>query len=106
MFFRHGRYFIMSLVAHRLPNVINRADLTLSSDDRNALSVQTNELAEMIYAQSEPLQAEKGYLAIFRNLTDSQFLADGVLDRLAVIDGWAEMAEGKQPQSPTSTIQL
>jgi hypothetical protein len=37
----------------------------------------------LIYAQSEPLQEIKGYLSIFRNLTDSQPLADAVLDRLA-----------------------
>ncbi len=101
MFFRHGRYFIMSFVAHRTSDVLNRADFSLSADDRNSLSVQTNELAEMIYAQSEPLQAEKGYLAVFRNLTDSQFLADGVLDRLAEKDTFRKMQEG--PQAPPHT---
>ena len=47
------------------------------------ISQQTNELAELIYAQSVPQQTFKGYLSIFRNLTDSQPLADAVLDRLA-----------------------
>jgi hypothetical protein len=32
------------------------------------------------------MQTVKGYLAIFRNLTDSQPLADGVLQRLAQQD--------------------
>jgi hypothetical protein len=82
MFFRHGRYFLMAFVAHRAPDIINRAELTLAEPDRTRLSQLTNELAEMIYAQSESVRAFKGYLSIFRNLTDSQPLADGVLDRL------------------------
>ena len=86
MFFRHGRYFIMAFVAHRLPNVISRLQLTISPEDESFISRQTNEIAELIFAQSQPLQGIKGYLSIFRNQTDSQPLADAVLDRLAEQD--------------------
>jgi hypothetical protein len=83
MFFRHGRYFIMAFVAYSSMDVIGRPEFALSVADQTLLSQRTNEIAELIYAQSQPLQAFKGYLAIFRNLTDSQPLADGVLQRLA-----------------------
>ncbi len=87
MFFRHGRYFIMACVAHRSGDIIRRPELALSVAGQTLLSQRTNELAELIYAQSQPLLADKGYLSIFRNLTDSQSLADGVLQRLAQQDG-------------------
>lgn len=83
MFFRHGRYFIMTFVALRSPQIITRAAHDLSPDERTELSRQANELSELIYAASEDRQWEKGYLAIFRNLTDVQPLADKVLQRLA-----------------------
>jgi len=83
MFFKHGRYFIMAFVALRCPQTISRAAHDLNSDEQTELSRQANELSELIYAASEDLQGEKGYLAIFRNLTDAQPLADKVLKRLA-----------------------
>ena len=83
MFFRHGRYFVMAFVAHCLQEVVRRPQLTVSADDERLISQQTNELAELIYAQSMPQQNFKGYLSIFRNLTDSQPLANSVLDRIA-----------------------
>ncbi len=86
MFFRHGRYFIMSFVMHRSSEVLNKPVHFLSEDDKTALSRRTNELSELIYAESEHLQAYKGYLSIFRNLTDSQPLADRVIAKLAEID--------------------
>ncbi len=86
MFFRHGRYFIMTLVAHGSAEVINRPELMLSSPDQILLSQRINQVAELIYAQSQPLLADKGYLSIFRNLTDSHPLADDVLQRLAQQD--------------------
>jgi hypothetical protein len=82
MFFRHGRYFIMAFIAHRSEDVIGRPEFALSSPDQNLLSQRINEIAEAIYTQTQPLQTVKGYLAIFRNLTDSQPLADGVMQRL------------------------
>jgi hypothetical protein len=96
MFFRHGRYFIMAFIAHRSPDVVQRSGLALSQTDQTLLSQLTNELAELIYAQSQSLQGLKGYLSIFRNLTDSQPLADGVLQRLVEQDA--------QRPFPTSTV--
>ncbi len=82
MFFRHGRYYIMCFVAHRSRDVLNKPDHQLSDDDRRLLSQRVNEISELIYAESTPLQGIKGYLSIFRNLTDSQPLADQVIVRL------------------------
>lgn len=83
MFFRHGRCLIMSFVARQCVGVLNRAAHDLTEEERTELSRATNELSEIIYAESVELQAFKGYLAIFRNLTDAQPLADRVLRRLA-----------------------
>jgi len=82
MFFRHGRYFVMAFVAKQAAEIINRPELTLSATEQIELSHLTNELSELIYATSVPLQSVKGYLSIFRNMTDSQPLADNVLERL------------------------
>ncbi len=86
MFFRHARYFIMAFVALRSADVIGRPQLELAPADRTLLSQRTNELSELIYAMTEPLQGDRGYLAIFRNLTDSQPLANSVMQRLAAQD--------------------
>ncbi|WP_426701666.1 AIPR family protein [Rhodanobacter sp. Col0626] len=86
MFFRHGRYFIMAFVAHRSADVIEKPQLELSVEEQALLSRRTNQLSELIYSTSEPLQGYKGYLGIFRNLTDAQPLADTVLQRLAAED--------------------
>jgi hypothetical protein len=98
MFFRHGRYFIMAFIAHRSADVLGRLEFALSSADQTLLSRRTNEIAETIYVQSEPLQAVKGYLSIFRNLTDSQPLADGVIHRLAQQDAQRQVAQDAQRQ--------
>jgi len=92
MFFRHGRYFTMAVVAHRCADVMGRPEMALSTADQTVLSQRTNELSELIYAQSQPLQTLKGYLSVFRNLTDSQPLADGVLQRLAEQDARRQAA--------------
>lgn len=104
MFFRHGRYFIMAFIAHRSPDVVERPGLALSESDQTVLSQRTNELAELIYAQSQPLQSVKGYLSIFRNLTDSQPLADSVLQRLAEQD--TQRAASVTANAPTQSQQL
>jgi AIPR protein len=102
MFFRHGRYFIMAFVAHRSPEVLATPQLGLSEADQNVLSQRINELAEIIYAESTPLQSFKGYLSIFRNLTDSQPLADGVLRRLAEQDRQQAPAVPASASTPNS----
>ncbi|WP_184446228.1 AIPR family protein [Rhodospirillum centenum] len=102
MFFRHGRYFVMAFVAHRLPDLIRRSDLALSEADRTTLSRKVNELSELIYAVSHPWLTSKGYLSIFRNLTDAQPLANAVLDRLAEQDAAARLAASSTPASTSS----
>lgn len=97
MFFRHGRYFIMAFVAHRSADVIEKPQLELSVEEQILLSQRTNQLSELIYAASEPLQGYKGYLGVFRNLTDAQPLADTVLQRLATIDAQPPAQPALQP---------
>lgn len=83
MFFRHGRFFIMAFVGHCSTDVFSRPDFALSEQDQTLLSQRVNEISEAIYTLTVPTQTVKGYLAIFRNLTDSQPLADRVLRLLA-----------------------
>lgn len=97
MFFRHGRYFIMAFVALRSPDVLGRPQLELSPDDQTLLSQRTNQLAELIYAASEPMRSFKGYLGIFRNLTDAQPLGNTVLQRLAEQDAHQRLAPPVPP---------
>jgi len=82
MFFRHGRYFITAFVAHRSPEILASTAMTLSKEEKKTLSLRVNEISEIIYLESEPLQDYRGYLAIFRNLTEAQPLADDVLAHL------------------------
>lgn len=86
MFFKHGKYFIIAFVASRSIDILNKPDDRLSEDDKHQLSQKVNELSELIYAESIDFQGTKGYLSIFRNLTDSQQLADKVLAKLAEQD--------------------
>ncbi len=104
MFFRHGRYFVMAFVAHRAPDILRRAEYQLSAADRTAISRLTNELSELIYASSASWHGLKGYLAIFRNLTDAQPLADKVLTQLAAND-IAATQQATPPENPTTTLQ-
>ncbi len=98
MFFRHGRYFIMAFVALRSADLIGKPQLDLSTADQTLLSQRINAISELIYAVSEPVQAIRGYLAIFRNLTDAQPLANGVIQRLAEQD--AQQQALQQVQTP------
>jgi hypothetical protein len=82
LFYRHSRYFIMAFVAHRMPEILARSEPVLSEGDHTTLSREVNELSELILQRSQPFLAMKGYLSIFRNLTDSQPLADSVLEAL------------------------
>jgi hypothetical protein len=102
MFFRHGRYFIMAFVALRTADVMGKPQLEIAAADQTILSQRTNELSELIYSATEPLQALKGYLAIFRNLTDAQPLADSVLQRLAEND--ARRLVAQQLQVPPQAV--
>lgn len=102
MFFRHGRYFIMAFIALRTVDMISKPQFHLTQEDKTLLSQRTNELSELIYTASEPLQAFKGYLAIFRNLTDAQPLANSVIQRLAELD--AQKQALQQGQLPSQGV--
>ena len=92
MFFRHGRHFVMTFVARQSADIINKPATQIDQTDQRTISTRINTLAELIYAESASLNATKGYLAIFRNLTDSQPLADRVLARLKAEDDAAALA--------------
>jgi hypothetical protein len=100
MFFRHARYFIMAFIAHRSADILRHPDFSLSRNDREILSLRTDEIAELVYQTSLPLQSVKGYLAIFGNLTDSQPLADAVLTRLQQRDAQVQTTSANL-HSPT-----
>lgn len=85
-FFKHGRLFIMALIAHRSNETMSRATLDLSQDDKDRLSRLVNELGELVYTETIPNQEQRGYLSSFRSLTETQLLADNVLARLAAKD--------------------
>jgi hypothetical protein len=76
----------MAVVAHRSADVLDKTAFDLDAGDKMLLSQRVNQLSELIYAQSTQLQGIKGYLAIFRNLTDAQPLTDRVLARLVELD--------------------
>jgi len=83
MFFRHARYFIMAVIAHTEKELVYRPALNLSIEEKNQLSLKTDELAELVFQESAPFFAVRGYLSIFRNKTHTQGLADVVLSALA-----------------------
>lgn len=86
LFFRHARFFIVAFVALRVSRIVNQARLTFSEEEREALSRQTNQVSEEVYSAMERLQFIKGPWAIFSNLTDSQQLANYVLQRTMHLD--------------------
>ncbi|MEZ5764659.1 MAG: AIPR family protein [Xanthobacteraceae bacterium] len=86
MFFRHGRYFIMAFVAHRLPKLVGKAQRPFSPPRRKRDIAGDQSPLEVIFATSKAMQVDRGFLAIFRNLTDAQPLAEKVLLRLAELD--------------------
>jgi hypothetical protein len=85
MFYRHGRLFIMHILARRHRAILEKAEPVVSQADQLELSRVLTELAEFIYIRAEALrtQRDKGYLAIFRNLTDAGPLAATVMQDLA-----------------------
>ncbi|MBW4645428.1 MAG: AIPR family protein [Goleter apudmare HA4340-LM2] len=83
-FYQHGRFFILDILSRRYKPLINKPEANLSTDDMNQLSIIAIELAELIYilAESQFAIDEKGYLAIFRNLTDVVPLTSAVMQEL------------------------
>ncbi len=84
-FYQHGRLFILNILSRRYKSLINKPEVNLSQDDMTEFSNVGIELAELIYtiAESQFASDEKGYLAIFRSLTDVQQLTSKVMQELA-----------------------
>lgn len=84
-FYQHGKFFILDILSRRYKPLINKSEANLSDNDINELSRIAIELAELIYtiAESQFSGNEKGYLAIFRNLTDVVPLNRLVMQELA-----------------------
>jgi hypothetical protein len=64
--------------------LINKVEIDLSDDDKIELSRIALELAELIYniAESQFASDQKGYLAIFKSLTDVVPLTSRVMQEL------------------------
>jgi hypothetical protein len=84
-FYRHGRFFVLDILSRRNKALLNKAEINLSDDDKNELSRIGLEIAEVTYTIAESFfqNDDKGYLAIFRNLTDVQPLMIKVMQELA-----------------------
>jgi hypothetical protein len=100
--YRHGRYFIATILARRLPTVVNRPEIDISATDTQILSRTALELAELIHEVAQlRYGAWPGYLSIFRNLTSAEPLAAQVMQELATRDALAaSLSTG--PSSPVS----
>lgn len=85
MFYRHGRFFILHILARRNRAILEKSDIALSQPDQLELSRLVTDLAEFIFPLAEAIRipSGKGYLAIFRNLTDAEPLARTVMQQLA-----------------------
>ena len=97
-FYKHGRYFILDILARRYKLLLNKHEVYLSEDDKMQLSRIGLELAEVVYtvAESNFASDNKGYLAIFRNITDVKLLTSEVMQELDRRDAQAE-----NPNIPT-----
>jgi hypothetical protein len=99
MFYRHGRFFILHIFARRHRPMFDKPEAHISQADQTEMSRDLLELAELIYTAAEArFQQSKGYLAIFRNVTDADPLARDVMQRLAQRD-----AQAAAPPTPTPT---
>jgi hypothetical protein len=97
-FYQHGRFFILDILSRRYKYLINKPEVDLSQDDKTELSRIATDIAELIYtlAESQFGNNQKGYLAIFRSLTDVVPLTNTVMQELACRD-----APAKNPNIPT-----
>lgn len=84
MFYRHGRFFVLHILARRNRALIERAELELTNAEKLDVSRAITELAEIIFEVAEArFRDGRGYLSIFRSLTDCIPFADEVMRRLA-----------------------
>jgi hypothetical protein len=76
--------FILDILSRRYKSLINKPEVNLSQDDLTEFSRIGIEIAELIYtlAESQFASDEKGYLAIFRSLTDVKSLTSAVMQNL------------------------
>lgn len=83
-FYKHGRFFIIDILGRRYKPLLNKHEVYLSEDDKMQLSRIGLELAEVVYtvAESRFASDNKGYLAIFRNITDVKPLTSEVMQEL------------------------
>lgn len=97
-FYKHGKFFILDILARRYKPLLNKHEVYLSEDDKIELSRIGLEIAEIVYtvAESNFASDNKGYLAIFRNITDVKPLTSEVMQELDRRDAQAE-----NPNIPT-----
>lgn len=97
-FYKHGKFFILDILARRYKSLVNKHEVDLSEDDKIELSRVGLEIAEIVYtvAESNFASDNKGYLAIFRNITDVNPLTSKVMQELDRRDAQAE-----NPNIPT-----
>lgn len=88
----------MIFVARQAATILGRIDVKITDEDRTALSRSTLEMAELIYAKAATYEGSKGYSAVFKNLTDSQQLADQIVNE---IRSRTAMQEGTGPHENT-----
>ena len=87
MFYRHGRLFILHIFARRHQGLIAKPEINLSESDKADISRAAIDVAELVYTTAEAtIGAYKGYLSIFRNMTDAEPLARETMRRLAAQD--------------------
>lgn len=91
-FYKHGRFFILDILGRRYKPLLNKHEVDLSEDDKIQLSRIGIEIAEIVYtvAESNFASDNKGYLAIFRNITDVNPLTSKVMQELDRRDAQAE----------------
>jgi AIPR protein len=83
LFFRHGRYFLMTIFARRERQHIDAPSLALDRDEKLEVSRKILELAETTWNTAETMFARlKGYLSIFRTLGDAEPLSRAVMEAL------------------------
>jgi len=97
-FYKHGRFFILDILARRNKPLLNKHEVYLSENDKIELSRIGLEIAEIVYtvAESNFASDNKGYLGIFRNITDVKPLTSEVMQELDRRDAQAE-----NPNIPT-----
>ncbi|MEO1394797.1 MAG: AIPR family protein [Cyanobacteria bacterium J06634_5] len=83
LFYRHSRFFLMHILARKHKALLNKNELCICEDDKLLLSDVVTQIAETVYEIAEAQFSDgKGYLAIFRNVTDSTPLAKAVMEAL------------------------